>query len=73
MNRDVIQPYDLRAIRHIAGVDHNESLSVGPRGEAYTTGFYTQRVFRLNLEMNCVQVVPPRPFFSTTRFPSTSF
>lgn len=55
MNRDTIQPYDLKAIRHISGVDHNESISVGPRGEAYTTGFCTQRVFRLNLETNAAE------------------
>ena len=52
MNRDILAPYDLRNIRHISGVDHNESISVGPHGEAYTTGFNTCRVFRLDLETN---------------------
>ena len=52
MNRDTFAPYDLEKIGHINGVDHNESISVGPRGEAYTTGFITCRVFRLNLANN---------------------
>ena len=52
MHRDTMEPYDLREIGHIDGVDHNESISVGPHGEAYTTGFYTFRVFRLNLDTN---------------------
>ena len=42
-------------------MDHNESISVGPRGEAYTTGFVTCRVFRLNLEANTAEA-----FASTT-------
>jgi gluconolactonase len=52
LNRDVLEPYDLKSIDHISGVDHNESISVGPRGEAYTTGFNTCRVFRLDLATN---------------------
>lgn len=55
MTRDRMEPYDLKAIRHISGADHNESISVGPHGEAYTTGFCTQRVFRLNLETNTAE------------------
>src|SRR6476661_1304081 len=39
MHRDKMEPYDLRDIAYIQGVDHNESLSVGPKGEAYTCGF----------------------------------
>ena len=34
------------------GVDHNESIAIGPSGEAYTTGFITFRVFRLDLSTN---------------------
>ena len=55
MNRDVLEPYDLNSIDHISGVDHNESISVGPRGEAYTTGFNTCRVFRLDLATNTAE------------------
>ena len=54
LNRDTLQPYDLASIGHI-DVDHNESISVGPRGEAYTTGFVTCRVFRLDLATNTAQ------------------
>jgi len=36
-------------------VDHNESISVGPHGEAYTTGFNTCRVFRLDLTTNTAE------------------
>jgi gluconolactonase len=56
LNRDTLQPYNLESIGHITGVDHNESISVGPRGEAYTTGFITCRVFRLNLDLNTAEV-----------------
>ena len=44
-------PYNLKDIVHIRGVDHPESISVGPQGEAYTTGTGGQ-VYRLNLETN---------------------
>lgn len=44
-------PYDLNKIARIGGVDHPESISVGPNGEAYTTGTGGQ-VYRLNLETN---------------------
>jgi sugar lactone lactonase YvrE len=47
-----MEPYEVGQIGHFDGVDHNESISVGPQGEAYTTGFYTFRVFRLNLDTN---------------------
>jgi gluconolactonase len=46
-----IRPYNLKDIVHIQGVDHPESISIGPRGEAYTTGTGGQ-VYRLNLEKN---------------------
>jgi gluconolactonase len=45
------KPYDLKKIIHITGVDHPESISDGPKGEAYTTGTGGQ-VYRLNLEKN---------------------
>ena len=47
-------PYKLKDIVHIPGVDHPESISVGPRGEAYTTGTGGQ-VYRLDLDTNTVQ------------------
>lgn len=46
-----LQPYDLKHIVHIRGADHPESISVGPEGEAYTTGTGGQ-VYRLNLATN---------------------
>lgn len=49
-----IQPFDLKRITHIRGVDHPESLSVGPRGEVYTTGTGCQ-VYRVNLEANVAE------------------
>ena len=50
MTRETMEPYDLHQVSYIKNVDHNESLSVGPGGEAYTCGFITGNVFRLNLE-----------------------
>src|SRR5712692_7714722 len=49
-----MQPINLKDIVHIRGVDHPESISVGPRGEAYTTGTGGQ-VYRLNLETNTAE------------------
>lgn len=46
--------YDLTKIVHIRGVDHPESISIGPRGEAYTTGTGGQ-VYRLNVETNTAE------------------
>ena len=43
--------FDKHDITHIRGVDHPESIGIGPRGEAYTTGTGCQ-VYRLNLEDN---------------------
>lgn len=48
------QPYKLDQIVHIRGVDHPESISVGPAGEAYTTGTGCQ-VYRLDLATNTAQ------------------
>ena len=47
----MIKPYDKQDIIHIGGVDHPESISVGPTGEVYTTGTGCQ-VYRVNLENN---------------------
>lgn len=37
-----MKPYDLSAVRRFVKVDHNESLAVGPNGEAYTTSFFNE-------------------------------
>lgn len=50
----IIQPYDLEKIVHISRVDHPESIGIGPRGEAYTTGTGCQ-VYRLDLERNTAE------------------
>ena len=47
----VPQPYDLEKIVPIRGLDHPESIGVGPGGTAYTTGTGCQ-VYRLDLEHN---------------------
>ena len=46
-----ITPFDKHDIVHIRGVDHPESIGVGPDGRAYTTGTGCQ-VYRLDLEQN---------------------
>lgn len=51
---ELIQPYPLEDIVHIRGVDHPESIAVGPLGEAYTTGTGGQ-VYRVDLVTNTVQ------------------
>jgi len=43
--------YDNTRIIHIRGVDHPESVSIGPDGQAFTTGTGCQ-VYRLDLERN---------------------
>ena len=47
-------PYNLKDVIHIRDVDHPESISVGPRGEAYTTGTGGQ-VYCLDLEKNTAE------------------
>ena len=47
----MVQPFDKKKIVHIGGVDHPESLSVGPQGEVYTTGTGCQ-VYRVDLATN---------------------
>jgi len=49
-----ITPYNLKAIKHIRGADHPESIGIGPNGEAYTTGTGCQ-VYRLDLENNVAE------------------
>ena len=51
----MIRPYDIHQIVHIRGVDHPESISIGPGGEAYTTGTGCQ-VYRIDLESNSASV-----------------
>ena len=46
-----MQRFDNERIVHIQGVDHPESLSVGPRGELYTTGTGCQ-VYRVDVATN---------------------
>ena len=48
------KPYPLENITHIRGVDHPESIGVGPDGTAYTTGTGCQ-VYRLNLKDNTAE------------------
>ena len=50
----MIEPYDKHKIVHISGVDHPESISVGPKGEVYTTGTGCQ-VYRVDLETNTAE------------------
>ena len=45
------QTYDAERIVHIRGIDHPESVSVGPAGEVYTTGTGCQ-VYRVDLATN---------------------
>ena len=47
-------PYDEKDIVHIPGVDHPESIGIGPGGEAYTTGTGCQ-VYRLDLGSNTAE------------------
>lgn len=46
-----IETYDLESIVHIRGLDHPESIGIGPDGTAYTTGTGCQ-VYRLDLDNN---------------------
>lgn len=48
---NTVKPYPLTRIIHIGGVDHPESIAVGPGGEAYCTGTGGQ-VYRLDLRNN---------------------
>lgn len=52
MTRDKLSPYNLKAIRHFSGIDHNESIAIGPEGDAFVTSFYTFKAFRLDLASN---------------------
>ena len=48
------QTYDVEKIVHIRGVDHPESIGIGPQGEAYTTGTGCQ-VYRIDLAANTAE------------------
>jgi gluconolactonase len=50
-----MKPYPLDKIGHIRGVDHPESIGIGPRGEAYCTGTGCQ-VYRIDLEKNTAEM-----------------
>lgn len=50
-----IASYDLHKIVHIRGVDHPESIGIGPRGEAYCTGTGCQ-VYRLDVARNTAEM-----------------
>lgn len=50
-DRTEFETFPLDRIVHIRGVDHPESIGVGPGGEAYTTGTGCQ-VYRLDLAAN---------------------
>ena len=49
--RGSVTRFDNEQIVHIPGVDHPESLAVGPRGELYTTGTGCQ-VYRVDVASN---------------------
>lgn len=53
-------PYDKHDIVHIGGVDHPESIGIGPQGEAYTTGTGCQ-VYRIDLETNTAEQFATTP------------
>ena len=56
----MVKPYDKHDIVHIWGVDHPESISVGPAGEVYTTGTGCQ-VYRVDLEANAAEQFATTP------------
>jgi len=60
LHRQQLIPGCATPAHQIRGVDHPESIGVGPKGEAYTTGTGGQ-VYRLNLETNTAEI-----FASTT-------
>ncbi len=56
----MIEQFDKEKIVHIPGVDHPESLSVGPAGEVYTTGTGCQ-VYRVDLQTNTAEQFAKTP------------
>ena len=56
----MIAPFDKHKIVHIRGVDHPESIAIGPKGEAYTTGTGRQ-VYRIDLETNTAEQFAETP------------
>jgi streptogramin lyase len=65
----MIKPYDKHDIVHIGGVDHPESISVGPKGEAYTTGTGCQ-VYRVDRDERSTGQVRGGTLLDTTSRPS---
>jgi hypothetical protein len=53
-------PYDKNDIVHITGIDHPESIGIGPHGEVYTTGTGCQ-VYRVDLATNTAEVFAHTP------------
>src|SRR5262245_41330453 len=51
----MIHRFEKTRMIHIRGVDHPESLGVGPRGEVYTTGTGCQ-VYRVDLATNTAEI-----------------
>lgn len=54
LSMSITTTFDVEHIVHIRGVDHPESIAVGPHGEAYTTGT-AGRVYRIDLESNTAE------------------
>ncbi len=50
----MIQPFDKHDIVRIGGIDHPESIGIGPKGEAYSTGTGGQ-IYRIHLDSNTVE------------------
>lgn len=49
-----MEMFDVNKINHIGGVDHPESIGIGPQGEAYTTGTGCQ-VYRVDVATNTAE------------------
>ena len=56
----MIASFDKHSIVHISGVDHPESIGIGPDGGAYTTGTGCQ-VYRIDLETNTCEQFAETP------------
>ena len=56
----MVRLYDKNDIVHIAGVDHPESIGIGPQGEVYTTGTGCQ-VYRVDLVSNTAEAFAQTP------------
>jgi sugar lactone lactonase YvrE len=51
-----MEQYPLRDIVHIGGIDHPESIGIGPDGAAYTAGTGRQ-VYKLDLQSNTAAII----------------